>query len=119
MPAIPSKPQTEGSLTFDPKQFFDAWDKEEIRPPQNNDFFPFMIHAFGLRSSDSYTYRATAEVTLAQVQKYIEYGGVGRLHEWYLDDEGKQVGQTQPSIVSISYINRFILRNQRLQKRTS
>ncbi|GAB7342368.1 hypothetical protein MBLNU457_g0586t1 [Dothideomycetes sp. NU457] len=90
MPPIPQKPQTEGSLTFDPAEFFKAWEKEEIKPPQNSDFFHFMLHAFGLRSSDDYTYRATAEVTLAQVQTYLEHGGVGRLHEWYLDDQGKQ-----------------------------
>lgn len=92
MPPIPQRPQTEGSLTFDPAKLFEAWEKEEIKPPQNNEFFPFMLHAFGLRSSDDYTYRATAEVTLKQVQTYLEHGGVGRLHEWYLDDRGKQVG---------------------------
>jgi len=111
MPSIPQKPQTEGSLTFDPVQFFKAWENEEIKPPQNNDFFPFMLHAFGLRSSDSYTYRATAEVTLAQVQKYLEYGGVGRLHEWYLDDEGKQVGRMLFLVVSILCIDSSASRN--------
>lgn len=113
MPAIPRKPQTEGSLTFEPDKLFDAWENEDIKAPEGNDFFPFMLHAFGLRSSDSYIYRATAEVTLKQVQQFIEYGGQGRLHEWYLNDDGKQVCNTSVRIVPLLRLPCRRLRHQR------
>ena len=77
--------------TFDPDKFFDAWAKEEITPPYDNDFRKFIIRSFGLKLSDSFVYRAVAEVTLLQAQTYLEYGGMGRLHEWYKDEGGKQV----------------------------
>lgn len=91
MPSIPQKAQTEGSSTFDPENFFNAWAKEEIKPPYDNNFRKFIIQAFGLKPNDSYSYRATAEVTLLQAQTYVEYGGQGPLHKWYVDEEGKQV----------------------------
>jgi len=91
MPTIPQKAQTEGSTTFEPDRFFDAWAKEEITPPYDNDFRKFIIKAFGLKPNDTYGYRATAEVTLLQAQTYVEFGGQGTLHKWYVDGEENQV----------------------------
>ncbi|GAM85230.1 hypothetical protein ANO11243_032340 [Dothideomycetidae sp. 11243] len=89
-PRVPKKPQTEGSFNFDPDAFLEKWEKGEIGIPKDNDFQKCIIRAFGLRSNDSYIYRATAEVTLAQAQAYLNHGGEGRLLEWYRDEEGKQ-----------------------------
>jgi len=91
MPSIPKKAQTEGSSTFEPDHFFDAWAKEEITPPYDNDFRKFIIKAFALKPNDTYGYKATAEVTLLQAQTYVEFGGQGQLHKWYVDSEGNQV----------------------------
>lgn len=93
MPRIPKKAQTEGSTTFDPDKFFDAWAKDEITPPYDNNFRRFIIRAFGLQLSDDYQYQATAVVSLLQAQTYVEFGAQGGLHAWYRDDEGKEVGQ--------------------------
>ncbi|KAF2154418.1 hypothetical protein K461DRAFT_293066 [Myriangium duriaei CBS 260.36] len=91
-PRIPKKPQTEGSFNFDPDQFLEKWEKGEYGVPKDsNDFQKCIARAFGLRANDSYIYRATAEVTLAQAQTYLNYGGQGRLLEWYRDEEGKQL----------------------------
>ena len=91
MPLITNKAQTEGSSTFDPDKFFDAWEKEEITAPYDNDIRKFILRSFGLRPSDTYIYTATAEVSLLQAQTYLEFGGQGRLHEWYKDETGTQV----------------------------
>ena len=91
MPKIPKKAQTEGSTTFDPDQFFKAWQNEEITAPYDNDFRKFIIKAFGLSPRDTYAYRATAEVTLLQAQTYIEFGAQNGLHGWYRDSEGQLV----------------------------
>jgi len=91
MPSIPKKAQTEGSTTFDPDKFFDAWSREEITPPYDNDFRRFILKAFGLHPSDDYRYKATAVVTLLQAQTYIEFGAQGGLHAWYRDAEGQEV----------------------------
>ena len=91
MPRTPAQPRTDGSSTFDPDRFFSAWATEELTAPYDNDFRKFIIKGFGLRPSDTYIYRATAEVTLLQAQTHLEFGGQGRLHEWYKDEEGKQV----------------------------
>jgi len=88
---IPQSPHTEGTSSFDPDKFFEAWAREEITAPYDNNFRKCIGQAFGLKPSDTYVYRATAEVTLLQAQTYLEYGGMGRLHEWYRDGEGKQV----------------------------
>jgi len=94
---IPQKAQTEGSSSFDPDKFFEAWSRGEIAVPNDDDFHKFVLNAFGLKSSDSFIYRATAEVTLAQAQAYLAHGGQGRLHEWYRDEEGEQVGASLSS----------------------
>ena len=91
MPRIPKKAQTEGSTTFDPDQFFEAWGKEEITPPYDNNFRRFIIRAFGLQLSDDYQYQATAVVSLLQAQTYVEFGAQGGLHAWYRDAEVKEV----------------------------
>jgi len=91
MARIPQKPQTEGSSTFDPERFFEAWEKGDLKAPQDNAFRKFIIEGFGLRPTDNYIYRAIAEVTLPQTQAYLERGGAGRLHEWYRDEHGSQV----------------------------
>lgn len=93
MPRIPKKAQTEGSTTFEPDKFFDAWAKDEITPPYDNNFRRFIIRAFGLQLSDDYQYQATAVVSLLQAQKYVECGAHGGLHAWYRDDDGEEVGQ--------------------------
>lgn len=91
MPRIPDKAQTDGSSTFDPDKFFEAWGKDELTAPYDNDIRKFIIRSFGLQLSDDYIYTAVAEVSLLQAQTYVEFGGQGRLHEWYKDDEGVQV----------------------------
>ena len=95
MPRIPDKAQTEGSSTFDPDKFFDAWSKEEITPPYDNNFRRFIIRAFGLPVNDDYGYQATTEVSLLQAQTYIEFGAQGGLHAWYMDDERKEVSAVE------------------------
>ena len=91
MSAISKKAQTQDSNNFDPDKFFEAWKKEEVTPPYDNDFRKFIIRAFGLEYTDSFVYRAVAEVTLLQAQTYVEFGGQGALHKWYVDGEGNQV----------------------------
>jgi len=93
MSEIPQRAETQGSTTFDPDKFFDAWAKEEITPPYDNDLRKFVIRAFGLKLSDSFVYRATAEVTLLQAQTYLEFGGQNGLHRWYNDSEGNEVSR--------------------------
>lgn len=51
----------------------------------------FIGKTFGLQPSDTFGYKATAEVTLLQAQTYLEYGGQGGLHAWYRDDEGNPI----------------------------
>jgi hypothetical protein len=91
MPAIPNKAQTEDSTTFSPDGYFEAWEKGTFTAPQDNDFRSFILSTFGLPVDDTYTYAAVAEVSLAQAQQYIEYGGQNGLHAWYRDDQGKPV----------------------------
>ena len=91
MSQIPQVASTQGSQTFDPDAFFEAWAQETLTPPYDNDFRKFIIKAFGLKPDDSFVYRAIAEVTLLQAQTYLEFGGQGGLHGWYLDEEGKEV----------------------------
>ncbi|GAB1731897.1 hypothetical protein NU195Hw_g9269t1 [Hortaea werneckii] len=89
MPSIPQKPQTEDSKTFDPDKYFEAWGKEEIQPPYDNDFRKFIIRTFGLPIRDDYGYMAQhAEVTLLNVQTHIEVGRQNGMHAWYRDIEG-------------------------------
>jgi hypothetical protein len=95
MPAIPDRAQTEDSTSFSPDAYFEAWEKGDITAPVDNDFHKFILTTFGLPDDDTYTYAAVAEVTLAQAQKYIEYGGQGGLHAWYKDDQGKPVSLPQ------------------------
>lgn len=97
MPEIPDKAQTEGSTTFDPDKFFEAWEKEEITAPYDNDFRKFIIRAFGLKSTDTYVYTAVAEVSLLQAQTYLEFGAQGGLHGWYKDKDGKLVSMLSSS----------------------
>ncbi|KAK4553722.1 hypothetical protein LTR86_009220 [Recurvomyces mirabilis] len=90
MPAIPRQAQTEDSTTFDPDKYFDAWSKEEITPPYDNDFRKFIIKTFGLSIRDDYGYMAqNAEVTLLRCQTYLDVGAQGGLHGWYKDAEGQ------------------------------
>lgn len=92
MPSIPQKPQTEDSKTFDPDKYFEAWGKEEIQPPYDNDFRKFIIRTFGLPIRDDYGYMAQhAEVTLLNVQTHIEVGRQNGMHAWYRDAEGNVV----------------------------
>jgi hypothetical protein len=91
MSQIPQVASTQGSPSFDPDAFFEAWAQETLTPPYDNDFRKFIIKAFGLKPNDSFVYRAVAEVTLLQAQTYLEFGGQGGLHGWYLDEEGKEV----------------------------
>lgn len=93
MPRIPKEARTEGSTTFSPDGFFEAWSKDEITPPYDNNFRRFIIRAFGLQLSDDYQYQATAVVSLLQAQTYVEFGAQGGLHAWYRDAEGNEVGQ--------------------------
>lgn len=99
MPHIPNKPQTEGSTSFDPDSFFESWRKEELTPPYDNDFRKFILRSFNLPlRQEEYVYRATAEVSLLQVQTYLEFGGQGGLHAWYRDEDGKEVSTHYPPI---------------------
>lgn len=92
MPRIPQTPQTDGSTTFDPDKFFEAWSKGELTPPYDNNFRRFVIRSFGLPLHDDYGYQATTEVTLLQAQTHVEFGAQGGLHGWYRDEEGAEVG---------------------------
>ena len=97
MSEIPQRAETQGSTTFDPENFFDAWAKEEITPPYDNDFRKFVIKSFGLKLNDDFVYRAMAEVTLLQAQTYLEFGGQNGLHRWYNDSEGNEVSRHRPA----------------------
>lgn len=97
MPRIPQKAQTEGSTTFDPNKFFEAWAKEKLTPPYDNNFRRFIIRSFGLPLSDTYGYQATTEVTLLQAQTHIEFGAQGGLHAWYKDEDGQEVSMSRSS----------------------
>jgi hypothetical protein len=101
MSQIPQVASTQGSPSFDPDAFFDAWAQETLTPPYDNDFRKFIIKAFGLRGDDSFVYRAVAEVTLLQAQTYLEFGGQGGLHGWYRDGEGKEVSLVFSSCCSV------------------
>lgn len=92
MPTIPNQAQTDGSSTFSPDAYFDAWAKGELTPPYDNNFRKFIIQSFGLSPRDDYPYKATAEVTLLQAQTYLEMGAQGGLHAWYKDVEEEKVG---------------------------
>ena len=85
------RPRTEGSSTFDPDAFFEAWNADHKNLPENNDFRSSIITRFNLSHNDSYVYHATASVTLSQVQDAIRHGGKAGLHAWYLDEEGEPV----------------------------
>ncbi|KAF2722943.1 hypothetical protein K431DRAFT_283449 [Polychaeton citri CBS 116435] len=98
---VPKSAGTEGSTTFTPDSYFAAWSKEEITPPYDNDFRKFILRTFGLSlRNEEYVYRAIAEVTLLQVQTYLEFGAKGGLHSWYLDDEGK--ARENPSAADVA-----------------
>lgn len=92
MPRIPKQARTDGSSTFEPDDFFEKWQKEEIGPPYDNNFRRFIIRSFGLPIDDDYGYQATTEVSLLQAQTYIEFGAQGGLHAWYRDEKGEEVG---------------------------
>ena len=89
----PRKAQTEGSTTFDPDKFFEAWSKDELTPPYDNNFRRFILKAFGLPVDDDYQYKATAVITLLQAQTYIEFGAQGGLHTWYRGEKGEEVSR--------------------------
>ena len=91
MPRVPKKARTDGSSTFEPDKFFEAWSKDEITPPYDNNFRRFVIRSFGLPLDDSYGYQATTEVSLLQAQTYLEFGAQGGLHAWYRDEKGEEV----------------------------
>lgn len=99
---IPKKPQTEGSATFDPDKFFEAWSKGELTAPYDNDFRKFMIKSFGLRMSDQYGYRATTEVTLLGAQSHIDAGAANGLHAWYRDPAGQPVSMSQDQVLEMA-----------------
>jgi hypothetical protein len=92
MPQIPRSARTEGSSTFDPDHFFQAWAKGDITAPVDDDFRKCVQTAFGLPTKDNYVYRAVAAVTLEQTQFHIAAGGKNGLHGWYKTSEGQLVG---------------------------
>ena len=95
MPPIPQKPQTEDSTSFDPDKYFEAWSKEAIHAPYDNDFRKFIIKTFGLPMRDDYGYMAqSAEVTLQLAQTCVEVGRQGNMHAWYRDADGQVVSST-------------------------
>ena len=73
---------TEGSRSFEPQKFFEAWNPEELIP-QDNDFRNCIITSFDLPENDDYTYHAIASVKLSQVQSAIDAGGANGMHAWY------------------------------------
>ena len=98
MPPIPQRAQTEGSTNFDPDKYFDAWANEEFTPPYDNDFRKFILRTFGLPlREEEYVYKASSEVSLLQVQTYLEFGAQGGLHGWYRDEEGQMVSLNPPT----------------------
>lgn len=105
MPQIPNKPQTEGSTTFDPDTYLANWSDAVLKPLYNKNFRWFIGESFGLSPSDTYGYKATAEVTLLQAQTYLEYGGQGGLHGWYKDDKGELVSADLLHFSSMAHQN--------------
>lgn len=91
LPKLPTKPQTEGAPDFDAGELFSSWSSGRIGVPKDNDFAQCITNTFHLRLTDKYTYRAIAEVTLAQAQTYLNYGDQGKLLEWYRDESGAKV----------------------------
>ncbi|EGP90082.1 unnamed protein product [Zymoseptoria tritici ST99CH_1A5] len=106
MPQIPRSARTEGSSTFDPDRFFEAWAKGEITAPSDNDFKKSILTAFGLPSRDNYVYKAVAAVSLEQAQAHVAAGGNNGLHGWYKTSEGQP--RPPPSSADIAaYVDIF------------
>lgn len=101
MPSIPKRAQTDGSKTFAPDAFFDAWARDEIGAPQDDDFRTFVIRSFGLQPDDDYGYRATAEVTLLQAQKYLMMSADRGLHRWYVEADSSAVSSDQIEVSTL------------------
>ena len=96
MPRITRQAGVKGSRTFTPDEYFAKWTRGEIAPPQDDNDFPrFIFESFDLPKDDDYHYRATAVVTLSQVQRYLQFGAKGGLLAWYRDDEGNEVSATR------------------------
>ncbi|KAK4995369.1 hypothetical protein LTR28_000546 [Elasticomyces elasticus] len=81
---------SDSKTSFTPDKFFDNWQNGTLRPPYDGNFRKFILSSFGLPPSDTYIYKAVAEISLLQAQTYMDFGAQGRLHEWYRDAEGKQ-----------------------------
>jgi hypothetical protein len=90
-PRKQQNPRTIGSASFEPGAFFSSWNAQSSVPQSDSEFRTSIINAFNLKASDDYVYRATAEVTLSQVQVAINHGNAGGLKAWYLYDDGVQV----------------------------
>jgi hypothetical protein len=60
---------------------------------QQNDFRIAITTAFDLPANDTWTYHATAAVTLPQVAQALAAGDANGLHSWYVDSEGKDRGE--------------------------
>jgi hypothetical protein len=84
-----------GSTSFDPEKYFDAWGRGEIGPPREpgNDFRQFIMSTFGIQPTDTFTYAAVAEVTLAQAQRHVDAGPRAGQHAWYRDSDDKPVSR--------------------------
>ena len=93
---------TDEDSALQPDNLFDTWSKDRKSLPENDDFKSSIISTFKLPYNDSYVYRATASVTLSQVQQAINHGGKAGLHAWYLDDEGKPVRTSSRYICSLN-----------------
>ena len=107
MPPIPQKSQTEDSIDFNPDKYFEAWKKEEIHAPYDNDFRKFIIKTFGLPMRDDYGYMAqSAEVTLQLAQTCVEVGRQGNMHAWYRDAQNHVVRPSEPSADQSSFSSR-------------
>lgn len=97
-------PSCEGSASFEPDAFFEAWPTSAGIEKDNLE--SLIKSQFGLKQNDSYVYHAVASVTLTQVQRVIGHGGQQGLHAWYRDTEAKPV-DPPPSADIAAYTSIF------------
>ncbi|KAF2762351.1 hypothetical protein EJ05DRAFT_473259 [Pseudovirgaria hyperparasitica] len=103
-------PKCEGSYRFDPDLFFEQWN-DKSSPQHSGDFRNSIIRSFGLKPDDSYQYHAEiAVVTLKDAQQVVDFGEVGGLHSWYLDEKEKELPHPSPDD-SKAYASLFLPTN--------
>ncbi|ETN41667.1 uncharacterized protein HMPREF1541_03603 [Cyphellophora europaea CBS 101466] len=111
-PTIPAS--TIGAPSFDPSTLLDPSNPllptalSHLQPP-HNDLRLALLTLFSLPASagDTYTYHATASVTLPQVQSAVAAGPAHGLLDWYVDASGHARGQHPPPADVAAYVGLF------------